>query len=368
VSNMGTCLRVLVIDPDATARCYLRDIIDVDGYQVQTMSTLPEALGCANLMEFHAIIIDIRFLEGDLHRGMKRLRQLAPDACVIVAADYTEIEEAVVALREGASDYLLKPVCPDLLRASLGRWRQLVATRQQLSQSERLAAIGAVVAGVAHESRNALQRIRVRVDLIRLMHEDSDLLGDLLAIDEATRQLQAHFDELREYSAPVTLCCHRVNMRELLQQAWQHAQVAHEQPDAQLSLPSDDLECWIDSLKIQQVMRNLLENSLAACSESPHIEVTWQTVTKGAETRVQIRLRDNGPGLSPNQQQHAFDPFFTTKGSGTGLGLAICRRLVEAHGGRIDLERDYADGASFLIELPHHGTADCKTATLAIAS
>lgn len=221
------------------------------------------------------------------------------------------------------------------------------------SQRElRLAEIGSVVASVAHESRNALQRIRARVDLIRLIHQDdSELLSDLAAIEEASRQLQTQFEELRAFGAPIILNEEACDLQQLIQTAWGNVQFDKAYASAQLTVPSGNTQIRVDPYRLEQVLRNLFENSLGACAEPVQISVDWESCEQAGSRWIQIFVEDNGPGFTDQQRVSAFTPFFTTKPSGTGLGLAICRRIMHALGGDIHIEECRA-GASIRLTLP----------------
>src|SRR5205085_212856 len=97
-----------------------------------------------------------------------------------------------------------------------------------------------------------------------------------------------------------------------------------------------DRRCVVDAFRLGQVFRNLFENALAACPDPAAVTVTCTPAELGGGPAVLVAVRDSGPGLTPEQRAKMFEPFYTTKTHGTGLGLAIARRLVEAHGGRIE--------------------------------
>ena len=114
------------------------------------------------------------------------------------------------------------------------------------------------------------------------------------------------------------------------------------------------MRCLIDPFRIGQVFRNLFENSLAARHESVEVEVEvhcGSTAIDGAPG-LRVAVRDNGPGLGPEQRQRIFEPFYTTKPRGTGLGMAIGKRIVDAHGGRIAVADGRNPGEEILIILP----------------
>jgi len=118
--------------------------------------------------------------------------------------------------------------------------------------------------------------------------------------------------------------------------------------------------CEVDRLRLGQVFRNVLENALAACDDPVEIAVRWSAAELNGQPAVRVTLRDNGPGLGPEQRARLFEPFYTTKTHGTGLGLAISKRLVEAHGGWIEVGAEPGPGAKIIVTLPRrHGS--CHT-------
>lgn len=231
----------------------------------------------------------------------------------------------------------------------------LKRAQHQLVQAERLAAIGEAMTALTHESRNALQRGQACLELL-----GDHVLGDAEAerlvgrIQTALDDLQRHFEEVREFAAPLRLDRTPCDLGQVAQESWTHLLTlhGHRPVEWKLQLPDHSPKASGDPFALRQVFRNILENSLAACSDPVRITVSIQDTTWGTQPALQITLRDNGPGLNTEQAARAFDPFYTTKVKGTGLGLAIARRIVEAHGGSITLNPNYRDGAEFVIILP----------------
>jgi signal transduction histidine kinase len=345
--------RVLIVAGDAGTRNQICDILRIEGYQTDTGITAAEAVERIDEASYDLLIIDWHLPDMTVGELLPQLRSHAPDASILIVTGSSDIQHAIHAMRLGASDYIIKPVLPELLLGSVRRARNLQTAQKRVVQSERLAAIGTAVAAVAHESRNALQRIRARVDLIRLMHEnDKELLKDLEAIESAALQLQSQFEELREFSAPIVLsksCC---GLQNLIQNVWQHVQFSAAQPGSRLSVPEHDTRCMIDPTRIKQVLRNLFENAIEASGREARVEVDWTIREIDEDQTLLITVRDHGPGFTEEQQSSAFAPFFTTKGHGTGLGLPICRRIVEAHGGSIVVEDSVDSGGAITIALP----------------
>lgn len=232
----------------------------------------------------------------------------------------------------------------------------LIDAQQQALQAQRLAAIGQTMTGLAHESRNALQRIMAATDMLELeIEKDSHAMQDLDAIRRAGNDLTCLLDEVRSFAAPIHLQRHDESLPSVWQRVWTDLKLQRNNRDATLREPADCDQCpkvHIDVFRMEQVIRNLIENALAACPDPFELQIQWQV----EDEFVVLTLRDNGPGIGLDHQHKIFEPFYTTKSTGTGLGLAICQRIIEAHGGTIRENSPAADqpasGACFEIRLP----------------
>ncbi|MCA9262036.1 MAG: PAS domain S-box protein [Planctomycetales bacterium] len=224
-------------------------------------------------------------------------------------------------------------------------------------RAERLAGVGQMIAGLAHESRNALQRIQSCTEMLELeLTEAPEPLRLLHRIQEAQDTLQRLFDEVRGYSAPITLETDQVDVSRCWRAAWRELDTIRRGRDATLSEICNgiDLEAEVDQFRLVQVFRNLLENSLAATKDPVVVEVSASAVELEGRSALQLVVTDNGPGLPEAIAGQVFEPFFTTKTKGTGLGMAIARRIVDAHGGAIVLGDRAQQGATFVITLPRN--------------
>jgi signal transduction histidine kinase/FixJ family two-component response regulator len=236
-------------------------------------------------------------------------------------------------------------------------WRDITERKrseEKLLQSERLAAIGQMMTGLAHESGNALARSQSCLEMLAWEVEDRPEALDLIQrIQKAQDHLKQLYEEVRGYAAPLKLERDFWSVSGAWRQAWESLSLARRGRDASLSEETGglDLDCYIDPFRLEQVFRNILENTLAACQEPVRVVIRCEETMLGGQLAVRVSVRDNGPGLGPEQRQRIFDPFFTTKTKGTGLGMAIARRVVEAHGGRIAVG-PFTGGAEILITLP----------------
>jgi two-component system sensor kinase FixL len=235
----------------------------------------------------------------------------------------------------------------------------LRAAQQRLIQSERLTAIGQMMTGLAHESRNALQRSRACLDMLELDLQSSPDQQDLIKrTRSALVELQVLYEEVRSYAAPIQLERSRQYIRELCEETWLNLREQWQSRHIDLVASCDacpPVSC--DKQRICQVLRNIFENSLAVSPNGSSIFVDCRTIQRDQSSFAQISVTDQGPGLNEEQRLRMFEPFYTTKTRGTGLGMAICHRIIDSHGGRIFVgtgkeSDDEKTGAVIVVELP----------------
>jgi signal transduction histidine kinase len=236
------------------------------------------------------------------------------------------------------------------------RTAELQAAQSKALQTERLAAIGQTVAGLAHEGRNALQRSHGCLERLgwKLQGRADEL--DLIArAQNAQDDLIRLFEDVQGYAAPVRLNRTLCDMAEVWRDVWD--QLAPQRAEREVHLDEEvraghDLHCYADPFRLGQVFRNILENALTACTDPVRIEITGREEDLEDDPGLRVAVRDNGPGLNDEQRRCIFEPFYTTKHKGTGLGMAIAKRIVEAHGGRIAVGDTAGPGAEIVITLP----------------
>jgi signal transduction histidine kinase len=230
----------------------------------------------------------------------------------------------------------------------------------KVQQSERLAAIGQMVTGLAHESRNVLQRSHACLEaLLQDIEDRPEALKQAHRIQNALDKLHILYEEVRNYAAPINLDREPVDLVRLASTAWYNLETRWRDQATTLAVncehPADAMIVG-DRHRLDQVLTNLLQNAIDAAGQNGAI---CCTISRSEDnTACRLVLEDNGPGISDDRIARVFDPFFTTKTKGTGLGLAITKRIIEAHHGTIRIERSELGGAKMTISLPAHDQLD----------
>jgi signal transduction histidine kinase/ActR/RegA family two-component response regulator len=217
------------------------------------------------------------------------------------------------------------------------------------SHEEALQLLGATAAGVAHEMRNAMASVGSSLAILHArLDKDSHEYGILGGIRARVDRASEVMNDLLAFARPVELRLKTVPATMFLTAvANQLRDCAPEGIDIVTEIPDPTLRILIDPARVQMALLNLGTNALLALGDQG-------TVTLRCERRsswIELTVRDDGPGIPEALRTRIFQPFFTTRAQGTGLGLANVRKLVQAHGGRIQLLDD-GPGASFLIRLP----------------
>jgi len=229
---------------------------------------------------------------------------------------------------------------------------------EQLKIRDRLAAVGQLAAGLAHEIRNPLASISGSIQLLR---RDNRFEGDdrlLKILLRETESLNDLITEFLHFARPSSGQVKRVNMREMLEEVielFRHRSEGGEGITTELDCPTD-LEVVLDTNLMHQVLWNLLVNASEAMEGSGRITIEVRGAVPESKydegKGIRLIIADEGPGIPDDIKDKVFAPFFTTKEYGTGLGLATVHRSVEYMGGSIRLRTEEGKGTAFIIDLP----------------
>ena len=239
------------------------------------------------------------------------------------------------------------------------REHELRDKQEQLVQAGKLATLGELTTGVAHELNNPLNNIGLYVgnviDQIRLGGIESEqFVSDLEKAMEQVRKATEIISHLRTFGRAAPLSIEQVDVDDVIERSLLlvHEQLRLRGIEVELELCPDELLVLANPIQLEQVFINLLSNARDALEEAPEKTIRIATASDGKEIR--IAFADTGCGIAADIEQRIFDPFFTTKevGTGTGLRLSITYNIVKEHGGEITFNGEPGGGARFVITLP----------------
>lgn len=236
---------------------------------------------------------------------------------------------------------------------------RLQAAQAQLIQSEKLAAVGQLTAGIVHDVKNPLAVIK---GLAEEVSEDTDLdaftIEALHTIRESATRANTIVTDLLKFARQSTPVVHRRDLRETMRSVFRLTEYLVRKAHVTLheDLPEKPVLVTYDAQQIEQVLINLVTNAIQAMPDGGNLFVRLHET----DGRVEVAVRDDGVGIPDENLGKIFDPFFTTKseGEGTGLGLSVSYGIVSQHGGQIEVESEVGVGTTFTVVLPSSSELD----------
>jgi signal transduction histidine kinase len=299
-----------------------------------------------------------RLIVGPLDALSRAARRVAAGARVLEvpragARELVELGEGLSVMTEKllAEEEALRKKVDEVERATLS----LKEAQDRLVRSERLASVGRLAAGLAHEVGNPITAMIGMQDLLLEGGLDEAEQRDFIArMRKETVRISAILRDLLAFARPgaIAKASEPGNVESAVYDTVTLLTPQRAMRDVELSVDvhPDLPEVALSSEHLVQVLLNLLLNAADACEGGGHVTVTASKSPLG----VLLAVEDDGPGVAADVRNRLFEPFVTTKdvGKGTGLGLAVCRGLVEAAGGSIQLDERHPKGARFVVELP----------------
>jgi len=224
-----------------------------------------------------------------------------------------------------------------------------------VKQSEKMAAIGEIAAGIAHEFRNPLAAISGAAQVLNSsIAANTSNTGLLKIIIRECARLEDNISDFLQFSKPAHPEKTWLSIDRQVQESWDLIlQGATTTAELQKNIPHN-LDCWADPHQLKQVLINLLHNAFMACEHnngSVSVSAHEQTPSNSSELIV-IEVSDSGTGIPSEKITKIFEPFYTTKENGTGLGLAIVKQIIDGHSGSIDCRSTPGKGTTFTVKLP----------------
>jgi signal transduction histidine kinase len=362
--------RVLIVDDNVDLVASLEGVLlapvpNAPPLSVVTAARGSEAIAVAQKEGFDVAIVDVKLPDVSGIDLIVRLKDACPFSEVVLITGFASVDAAISALRSGAFAFVLKSFRPEellstveqaLMKVQLKHERRTLEKRA--ADAEALSAMGGLAMNLAHEIRNPLNAAVLQlhlldrgVDKLDCEPETKEALKKRAAIvgDEIGR-LNRLLTEFLELARPRALAREPVHVARLVEGV---LDLQRETADARgisisREVPADGTTLVGDAEKLKQVVLNLVVNAIEAMKQGGTL-----TVRVGAkDDRIEIDVGDTGPGISPEAIEHVFDPFFTTKEAGTGLGLSIVRKIVDQHGGDVDIETESGKGTRVRVAIP----------------
>ncbi|MGH8729553.1 MAG: ATP-binding protein [Burkholderiales bacterium] len=245
------------------------------------------------------------------------------------------------------------------LRREIGERERSEVERFKLSEvlrrKENMAAMGSLVAGVAHEVRNPLFGISASLDAMQARFADRDDLKRYLEVLRGqTQRLTTLMENLLNYGKPFVSEFKPTPVSRTIQEAIEGCSAIAQRSQVEIAFDESggDSEVLMDEKRLPLVFQNLLENAIQHTPPGGAVQVELAEEENSGGQWVVVKVSDSGPGFSPDDAAQAFAPFFTRRKGGTGLGLSIAQRIVEHHGGKISAANAANGGAVMTVSLP----------------
>lgn len=225
---------------------------------------------------------------------------------------------------------------------------ELAERERKLVEAERMAVLGQLAAGIAHELNNPIGIIRGYLKVMDPTGDIDTLEEELTILDEEAAACQRIADDLLAYAQTPSLSRTNVEMQALLCDIVDRMTDAQRFPDHPLTVSAEEGTAYVDSARIRQVVINLLNNAAQLSPHGTAIELEGRVINTGYE----ISVADRGPSVSPEKRERIFEPFYTERAGGSGLGLAVCQGIVRSHGGEISVVTRQGGGSRFMVQIP----------------
>jgi len=297
-------------------------------------------------------------LGGDLMQPFPQMVELIQEMEKSQGVINREINLAVASDQEVRLDIIASPIkeSENEIMGFLFLFRdltQIKALKKQVETNKRLAAIGKLAAGVAHEIRNPLSSIKGFATYFGKRYEDNaaDKETARIMVKEVER-INRSVTQLLEFSKPMAIEKKQVDINELITHSLRlvHHDLDQKTIETKVNIDTEKTVIHTDPDRMNQVFLNLYINAIDALGDRGKLEICVQDAEQ--DGRIEIRIMDNGMGIDEASLDLIFDPYFTTRPSGTGLGLSIVHRIIENLNGSIRVESTKGHGTCFIINLP----------------
>jgi hypothetical protein len=382
--------RILIVDDERVILDLAAMVLSARGYDVLTAGSGQECLETVEREAPPLVLLDYMMPGMNGMATLRALRELSPDTYVIMLTGKGSEQIAVEVMKAGAADYVLKPFknqdlvdrIENVLRIrrieihnrelrkererllnEIAGWnkelerrvqeksQELELAHSEILQAEKLAALGHLAAGMAHEIRNPLNAISLFAQILKpVVVQDEEKTGYIEKLLNEVDRIENILVKLLAASNPSQVKLQTVSLTEVIEQTLDSFQEQLQAHGIRLvkDLDVNTPPIMADSMEIQQIFTNLFANAIFEMQQGGELAVK----VSHDDRKIHVRVQDTGGGIPAENLRKVFDPFFTTKAKGTGFGLSVVLRIVKTYNGFIQVNSVEGQGAEFLIEFP----------------
>ena len=371
--------KILLVDDEEGIRKVLSIYLTDIGYQVLSAENGEEALKLFKKIQPQIVLTDIKMPGMDGIELLKKIKEKSPDTEVIMITGHGDMELAIQSLKFDATDFITKPINDEALEIALKRANEKITLKtklrdytenlenlveektKQLLHAERLAAVGQTVSGLAHGIKNISGGLRggtfvlekgIELDNKKYLLQGWDMVkGNVARLKDMALDL---LNYTKEREPDYQICNPNKPLQEvydlMLPQAFEQGVILEIHLDENLG------DAFFDVEGIHRCLLNLVTNAMDACTDISCSNRQCKVTLRSLQTEgwaVEYQVIDDGCGMDEDTKIKVFQSFFSTKGSkGTGLGLMITKKIIDEHGGIIELESKRGEGTKFMIRIP----------------
>lgn len=342
--------RILIVDDDAQNLVLLGSKMEVDGYEVETARNGLEALKKAGVFHPDLILLDVMMPVMDGYEACRRLKSSEETRYipVVMLTARSELEDKVMGLELGAEDYIIKPYSLMEVSARVRSLLRMRTLQAKLNETEKMAALGEMVDGIAHEIRNPLTAIGGMARRIYEHETDEEHKRHASAIITSVLRMERMMQRIDEYKGILVSHLSPGGINDVINDAVKEIKplIGNKKINIKTSLMPDPPPFNMDRTNLKIAVFNILQNSVEAIDEEGEIRI--KTLPAESNTLI-LSIADTGSGMDEEFSRKIFRPFHTSKMTGAGLGLTITYRIIQDHMGTIDVESKKGSGTAFTI-------------------
>jgi len=378
--------QILVIDDDPGMRSTLFDILEASDYLVKDYGKGKEALDWIKKNSFDIVLMDIKLPDIDGMKLLEEVRQINPEAAVVMITGYASLETAVDAMKQGAYAYIVKPFNVDEVKTIIQKalhqirlsrenqrlidelqltGRKLESTVKELEKASQIKS--QFLASMSHELRTPINAIIGFTDF--LLEDKTINPGQRKDVERISANVQSLLNLVNDIldlskieAGRIEIVRKKVNIAVLARKAIDSLSPQSDQKGIKLEsrIPSSLSEVFVDPHRIGQVFINLIDNAIKYTQKGGRIILSAEQ----KKDVLEVSIADTGMGIAPQYLDKIFDRFervsktSTPGAGGAGLGLSICKELLKLHKGKIWVESDVGKGSRFSFSLPIYEDVD----------